>query len=78
MMSEDDPRLTSSERAALERCLISERKGGEGWHRDSSAYAQVQAILDAGETRTPDEVALLETAQKLETRAARSIERKAG
>lgn len=69
LYDDDDPRLTPDERASLERVLISERKGGAGWHRDSSAYHQVQSILDVGETRSSDDVSLLECALWLASRA---------
>lgn len=64
-----DPRLTPTERAALARLLVSERKGGAGWHRESPAAAQVRDILEAGRTRDDDDERLLETALRLADRA---------
>lgn len=60
-----DPRLTPTERDALARLLVGTRKGGEGWHPESSAAAQVRDILEAGETRDERDERLLETALRM-------------
>jgi hypothetical protein len=65
----DDPTLTPTERAALARLLVSERKGGAGWHRESPAAAQVRDILEAGRTRDERDERLLETALRLADKA---------
>lgn len=64
-----DPRLTPTERGALERLLVSDRQGGAGWHRESSAAAQVRDILDAGQTRDDADERLLDTALRLAAQA---------
>lgn len=47
--SVEDPRLTATERAALERAILPESKGGAGWSKDSPAGQLVQKMLDAGQ-----------------------------
>lgn len=69
-MSDTDPRLTAAERGALENLLVSQHKGGAGWHRESSAAAQVRDILEAGETRSASDEAMLDTAFRLQREAA--------
>lgn len=65
-MTDDlDPRLTPTERAALERLLVSTKRGGEGWHKESPAAAQVRDILEAGETRNEADERLLEKALQM-------------
>lgn len=64
-----DPHLTNYERAALQRLIVSERKGGEGWHH--SHHGPIKAILDAGETGSNEEVELLCLALRLDERAQR-------
>ncbi len=57
--------LTPTERAALERLLVSQKRGGEGWHRESSAAAQVRDILEAGATVSERDERLLEKALRM-------------
>ena len=65
-----DPRLTPTERAALQRLLATRSKGGEGWHPESSASEQVRDILAAGETRDDRDEAMLNLALRLQERQA--------
>lgn len=63
-MDDLDPRLTPPERVALEWLLLSDKKGGAGWCRQSPAGLQVIEILELGETRNERDEALLAHASR--------------
>jgi N12 class adenine-specific DNA methylase len=69
---EQDPALTPDERTALERLLASDRKGGEGWSKDSAAYQQAKSIIEAGRTRDAADENLLVRALRLRDAAERA------
>lgn len=60
------PGLTPYERDALTRLLATRRKGGEGWHPDSSASEQVRDMLEAGETRNARDDDMMNLALRLQ------------
>lgn len=67
----EDPRLTGTERKALERLLVSEKKGGQGWDKGSPAARTVADILKAGTTTSQAEEDMVVKALELSEAAGR-------